>query len=98
MSRRCDLTGVDAQFGNNVSHPQRKTRRSFDANIRVVHYQSVVTGQKYKFKVAAKTMRTIEKVGGFDAYMQKASSASMSVKARSVRKLIIKKSAASTAA
>lgn len=97
MSRKCELTGVNAQFGNNVSHSQRKTRRSFDPNIRIAHYNSEATGQKYRVKVAAKTMRSIEKMGGFDAFMLKSKSENMSVRMRSVKKLIAKKNSEAAA-
>src|SRR5690606_33027876 len=33
MSRRCELTGTCAQYGNNVSHSNRKTRRRFQPNV-----------------------------------------------------------------
>ena len=56
MSRRCELTGINVQYGNNVSHSQRKTRRRFEPNIRTVAYSSELTGEKYRLKVVAKTM------------------------------------------
>lgn len=92
MSRKCELTGISPQTGNNVSHSQRKSRRTFNPNLRVAHYSSELTGQTYKLKIVAKTMRTIEKLGGFDAYMLKKASSDMSLKAKSIRKLIVKKS------
>lgn len=90
MSRRCELTGVGVQFGNNVSHSQRKTRRRFEPNIKVVRYNSEITGQSYSFKVTANCIRTIEKVGGFDAFMLGAKLCKMSDKAKSVVKEIKK--------
>lgn len=93
MSCKCDLTGVRAQFGNNVSHSQRKTRRRFNPNIRVKHYRSELTGQNYKMTIIAKTMRTIEKHGGFDLFMINSSPANMSDTAKSIRKTIVKKQA-----
>lgn len=92
MSCKCELSGIAPQFGNNVSHSQRKTRRRFNPNLRVAHYTSEITGQTYSLKVVAKEMRTIEKLGGLDAYMMKKSADSMSDKAKSIKKLIVKKS------
>lgn len=92
MSCKCELSGVAPQFGNNVSHSQRKTRRRFNPNLRVAHYKSELTGQTYELKIVAKEMRTIEKLGGLDAYMMKKSSDNMSIKAKSIKKLIISKS------
>ena len=91
MSRRCELTGIDPQFGNNVSHSQRKTRRRFNPNMRIAHYKSDITGQNYRLNLVAKTMRTIEKLGGFDNFMIKNSADNMSMKAKSIKKLIVKK-------
>ena len=90
MSRRCDLTGVGVQFGNNVSHSQRKTRRRFEPNLRKVTYKSVTTGQEYRLKITAKCMRTIDKLGGFDYFMMNAKSYKMSFKAKSIFKEIVK--------
>ncbi len=91
MSRKCELTGVAVQYGNNVSHSQRKTRRSFKPNIRSVIYTSELTGKKYKLKVIAKTIRSVEKKGGFDAFMLKAKDSVMSDKAKKVKKKSLKK-------
>lgn len=94
MSRKCELTGVAVQFGNNVSHSQRKTRRRFEPNTKIVTYTSEITGQNYKFKVVARTLRSIEKNGGFDAYMLKAKSVVMSDKAKKVKQKLIKQRSA----
>lgn len=91
MSRRCELTGIAVQYGNNVSHSQRKTRRRFEPNIRSVAYISELTGEKYRLKIVAKTMRTIEKIGGFDAFMLRAKDSFMSLKAKKVKKEISRK-------
>lgn len=90
MSRRCELTGVGVQFGNNVSHSQRKTRRRFEPNIKVVRYASEITGQEYTLKVIARCMRSIEKAGGFDNFILNAKACKMSEKAKSIRNTIKK--------
>lgn len=91
MSRRCELTGVAVQYGNNVSHSQRKTRRRFEPNVRSVIYISELTGEKYKFKIVAKAMRRVEKIGGFDAFMLKSKDSVMSDKAKKAKKAISKR-------
>ena len=85
MSRKCELTGVAVRYGNNVSHSQRKTRRRFEPNIKTVEYKSEITGQKYRLKVVARALRTVEKNGGFDLFILKANSAMMSDKAKKVK-------------
>lgn len=91
MPRKCELTGVKVQYGNNVSHSHRKTRRSFRPNMRNVIYKSDITGQKYKLKIIAKTMRSIEKLGGIDAFIVNTQNIYMSCKAKKLKKEIIKR-------
>ena len=91
MSRKYELTGVAVQYGNNVSHSQRKTRRRFEPNVRTVVYTSELTGEKYRFKVVAKAMRSVEKIGGFDNFMLKAKDTTMSLKAKRAKRDISKK-------
>lgn len=90
MSRRCELTGVGVQFGNNVSHSQRKTRRRFEPNVKVVRYVSEITGQEYTLKIIARCMRSIEKAGGFDNFILNAKDCKMSDRAKSIRNTIKK--------
>lgn len=91
MSRRCELSGVGVLYGNKVSHSQRKTRRRFEPNLRVVRFVSDLIGQEYKLSVSAKSMRSVEKLGGFDAYMLKVSNDLLSGKAQMIKKKIIEK-------
>ncbi|WP_341763601.1 50S ribosomal protein L28 [Candidatus Tisiphia endosymbiont of Beris chalybata] len=91
MSRKCELSGVGVLYGNKVSHSQRKTRRRFEPNLRVVRYKSELTGQEYKLIVNAKCMRTVEKVGGFDVYIVKASNSILSDKAQMIKREVIEK-------
>jgi large subunit ribosomal protein L28 len=91
MSRRCELSGVGVLYGNKVSHSQRKTRRRFEPNLRVVRFASDLTKQEYKLSVNAKCMRSVEKVGGFDAYMLKISCDVLSDKAQVIKRKIVEK-------
>lgn len=91
MSRKCELTGVAVQYGNKVSHSQRKTRRRFEPNLKTVEYISDVTGQKYRLRVIARAMRSVEKNGGFDTFITKADDNVMSEKAKKIRKEIMKR-------
>jgi large subunit ribosomal protein L28 len=91
MSRRCELTGVGVQFGNNVSHSQRKTRRSFRPNLKVARYKSEITGQEYKLKITTSCIRSVEKAGGFDSFILSAKACKMSDKAKVIKSAIAKK-------
>ncbi len=47
MSRVCEICGKGRTAGNNVSHSNRKTKRTFSANVQKVSYTQdgkVVTG------------------------------------------------------
>ncbi|WPY00731.1 50S ribosomal protein L28 [Candidatus Trichorickettsia mobilis] len=93
MSRKCELTGVGVLYGNKVSHSERKTRRRFEPNMRVVRFVSDVTGSQYKFRVNARCIRSVEKTGGFDEYMIKISENMLSDRAKLVKRKIITKKA-----
>ena len=87
MSRVCELSGVRVQSGNNVSHSQRKTRRKFLPNLQNVTLLSDALGLKLSFRVAARTLRTVES-GGVDNYLLKINSEKLSKNARSAQKKI----------
>lgn len=72
MSRRCSITGKGVQTGNNVSHANNKTRRRFLPNLQVVSFTSEHLG-KVRLRVSAKAIRSIEKNGGIDGYLDNTS-------------------------
>jgi large subunit ribosomal protein L28 len=69
MARRCSLTGKGVLTGNNVSHANNKTRRRFLPNIRSRRLYSEALGETVRVRIAASTLRTIEKQGGLDAFL-----------------------------
>ncbi|ABE05360.1 50S ribosomal protein L28 [Rickettsia bellii] len=89
MSRKCELTGVGVLYGNNVSHSQRKTRRRFEPNLRSVKFISDITTAEYRLSVSARCISSVEKAGGFDAYMLKANNDALSTTAKAIKKKII---------
>ena len=56
-------------FGNNVSHSERKTRRTWDPNVRNVHLYSETLDRKIGLRVTSNTLRCIDKAGGLDYYV-----------------------------
>ncbi len=60
MAQRCQLTGKGVSTGNNVSHSNRKTKRTFVPNL---HKKTVmkVDGQPVKMRVSAKAIKTLAK-------------------------------------
>ncbi|MCP5039952.1 MAG: 50S ribosomal protein L28 [bacterium] len=69
MMGQCALTGKKVQFGNNVSHSKRRTRRTFKPNVQTVTFTSDALGCSVSIPVAARTLRTVQKKGGLDAYL-----------------------------
>ena len=94
MSRRCELTGKAVLAGNNVSHAHNKTRRRFLPNLCNVSLQSETLGRNVRLKVSANALRTVEHRGGLDAFLAKAKSAELSLKARRIKRQIAKAQAA----
>ncbi len=94
MSKKCDITGVGVQSGNNVSHANNRTRRRFMPNLHVVSLMSDILGKVFKLKVCAKTLRTIEHNGGLDAYLESTPASKLTDEAKKIKKSIAKKKGA----
>lgn len=71
MSRRCLITGKAVMAGNNVSHANNRTRRRFLPNLQQASFFSESLGKMIQMRVSTRGIRTIEKSGGFDAFIQK---------------------------
>jgi large subunit ribosomal protein L28 len=69
---QCALTGKKVQFGNNVSHSKRRTKREFQPNIQKVKLPSEALGCDVALKVSVRALRTVQKKGGLDAYLLEA--------------------------
>ena len=93
MSRRCELTGKGVQSGNNVSHAHNKTRRRFLPNLVNVTLMSETLNQKYRLRISASALRTVEHRGGLDAFLAKAKADELSPKALRIKKNIAAKAA-----
>ncbi|MDP9136980.1 MAG: 50S ribosomal protein L28 [Pseudomonadota bacterium] len=97
MARRCELTGKAVQFGNRVSHANNKSTHRFLPNLCAVSLLSEALGQGYKFRVAARALKSVEHRGGLDAFLMKARDEELSLKARRLKRLIEKKVARAAA-
>ena len=91
MSRACELTGKAVQSGNNVSHANNRTRRKFLPNLCQVTLISDAMGQRYRLRISAHALRSVEHRGGLDA-------AELSQRARLLKRQIAKKIAETAAA
>ncbi|NNC36304.1 MAG: 50S ribosomal protein L28 [Hyphomonadaceae bacterium] len=93
MSRRCDLLDTGPMSGNNVSHSNVKTRRRFEPNLCNVTLTSDTLEQKYKLRVTAATLRTVDFKGGLDGFLMGTKNAKLSDKAMKIKRALIKKTA-----
>ena len=72
MARICELTGKGRMTGNNVSHANNKTKRTFLPNLQNVTLLSDALGQGFKMRVSTHGLRTVEHNGGLDNWLLKA--------------------------
>ena len=98
MSRACGLmNNKSVMVGNNVSHSKRRTRRRFLPNLQNVTLRSNILNQNFKFRIAARTLRTIDFKGGFDDFLFKTKNNKLTEEALKLKRQIKKKLAAQTA-
>ena len=91
MSRKDNINlkkGV--MVGNNVSHSNRKTRRTFAPNLQSFTFGSEILGLKFKFKSAPSTMCTVLKFDGLDNFLLGTKSSKLASEALTVKKKILK--------
>lgn len=98
MARRCDLTGKGVQVGYNVSHAHNKTKRRFLPNLRQQSFFSETLGESIRLRVAASTIRTVERRGGIDGFLAGAATAALPSDLRRLKKRIQARRAAQSAA
>ena len=90
MSRRCDLLNTGPMSGHNVSHSNIKTNRRFNVNLCNVTLPSEALGQKFKMRIAAKTLRTVDFKGGLDGFLLGTKNHKLTDKAKKIKKQINK--------
>ncbi|CAE6433754.1 unnamed protein product [Rhizoctonia solani] len=61
--------GLTKQYGNNVPHSMKKTRRTWTPNVQTKRLFSETLGHHVKLKVTTRALRTIDKHGGLDNYL-----------------------------
>ncbi len=97
MAKRCDLSGNGVMSGNNVSHAHNKTRRRFLPNLQVISLYSDALNKPIRLRLSAKTVRTVEKKGGIDAYLLAAHDSRLSPEVLRIKKRVKKAIAAKAA-
>ena len=93
MAWRCDLTGKRPLSGHKVSHSNIKTKRRFMPNLRNVTLISDALGRRFRVRVSANALKTVDHRGGLDAFLLKASDADLAPKMIEIKRQIVKKKA-----
>lgn len=86
MSRVCEFTGKRPMSGNNVSHANNRTKRRFLPNLCNVTLESDRLARSFKFRITAAALRSVDHVGGLDAFLLKAKDDVLSPSARKVKR------------
>jgi large subunit ribosomal protein L28 len=91
MARICELTGKGRLVGNNVSHANNKTKRTFLPNLQNVTLLSDTLAKGVKLRVSTHGLRSVEHVGGLDNWLLKTNDEKLSLRARRLKREIAKK-------
>jgi large subunit ribosomal protein L28 len=99
MTRMCELSGKLPQSGNNRSHAENKTRRKFRPNLcNVSLISDTLGGRRFRLRVSAHALKTVEHRGGLDAYLLKAGDDELSIRCQKLKRDILKAKAEALAA
>ena len=79
MSKVCQITGRRVQIGNNVSHSKRRTRRTFEPNLRMKRFYLAEEKRWIRLPISAAGIRESEK-NGLQATLLKAKKAGFLLK------------------
>ena len=91
MSRICELTGKGRLVGNNVSHANNKTKRTFLPNLQNVTLLSEALDKSVKLRVSTHGLRSVEHVGGLDNWLVKTKAEKLSSRALKLKRELAKK-------
>ena len=94
MSRVCELTGKTRLVGNNVSHANNKTKKTFLPNLQNVTLLSNALERSVKLRVSTHGLRSVEHVGGLDNWLAKTNDEKLSLRVRRLKREIAKKAVA----
>lgn len=98
MTRRCELTGKRPMAGQLRSHAENKTKRTFRPNLVNVTLISDALQRKVRLRISANALKTLERRGGLDAFLLKASEDELSERCQKLRRDIKKANSEAQAA
>ena len=88
---RCEITGKGPVVKNLVSHSNIKTKSTAQPNVQKKRLFSRTLNSMVRLQIATSTIRDMEHVGGFDAYILNANDATLSKRAMAIKARIKKK-------
>jgi len=92
MSKKCELTGKAPLKGHKVSHANNRTKRRFLPNLKKVKFKSEILNKSLRLTVSNNGVRSVDKKGGFDAFIKSAKSKDLSLRLKKLKKTLISKS------
>jgi large subunit ribosomal protein L28 len=98
MSRRCELTGKGPMSGQLRSHAENKTKRTFRPNLVDVTLISDTLQRKVRLRISAHALKSVERAGGLDTFLLRASDDSLSDRCQKLKRAVSKAQAEQTAA
>jgi large subunit ribosomal protein L28 len=88
MARRCAVSGKSVMVGNNVSHANNKTKRTFRPNLQSVTLMSDTLGSKVRLRLTTHALRTIEHNGGLDSYLLSVGASKLTPEIRKLKRQV----------
>jgi large subunit ribosomal protein L28 len=88
------ITGKKVVVGNNVSHAQNKTKRTFMPNLQDTTIMSETLNRKIKLRVSAAGLRTLDHKGGIDNFLRKTALTKLDPALRTYKQALTKAEAA----
>ena len=84
-------------MGNNVSHANNMTKRTFLPNLQNVTLMSDALARSVRLRVSTHGLRSVEHNGGLDNWLVKTGDDKLSLRARRLKRDVVKKIAATAA-
>src|SRR5499426_4212157 len=90
MTRQCELTGKLPMAGQLRSHAENKSKRTFRPNLCEVTLISDALQRKVRLRISAHALKSVERRGGLDAFLMKASDESLSDRCQKLKRAVRK--------
>ena len=89
MTKKCELTGKKPLKGHKVSHANNKTKRRFLPNLKKVKFKSETLNKSLRITVSNSGIRSVDKKGGFDAFIKSAKAKNLSIRLKKLKKSLL---------